>query len=38
MMGAMCSAFHWTPAQFWKSTPHECMAVIEAHEEQHGDS
>jgi hypothetical protein len=29
-MGLVCSTFHWTPSEFFQSTPHEVYAVIEA--------
>jgi hypothetical protein len=35
MAGVMGAAFNWTPDQFWQSTPHECWAVIEQHQEMH---
>lgn len=33
-MGLVCYTLHWTPDQFWRSTPHEVMAVIDYCEEQ----
>lgn len=33
MMGLACAAFHWSPAQFWRSTPHEFFAAYEAYRE-----
>jgi hypothetical protein len=29
-MGVACDAFGWSPEQFWKSTPHEFWAMVEA--------
>ena len=38
-MGLAAAAFHWSPAVFWDSTPHEFAAAIEGHEEYNsGDS
>lgn len=30
-MGSVCSAFHWAPSDFWRSTMHEIVAAVEAH-------
>ena len=31
-MRACCVHLHWTPDQFWKSTPHELVAIFEEEE------
>ncbi|HWU03173.1 MAG TPA: phage tail assembly chaperone [Novosphingobium sp.] len=30
LMGVMMDAFGWSADQFWKATPHEIWAMIEA--------
>ena len=32
-MGTVCMVLHWTPQEFWDSTPHEVMSIIEVQEE-----
>lgn len=31
MMGIAAAAFHWSPAEFWASTPHEYWAAYEVY-------
>jgi tail assembly chaperone len=33
-MGDICDAKNWTPDAFWRCTPHEFMAIVEAGEER----
>jgi hypothetical protein len=35
MMGFAVCILHWTPAEFWESTPHEFHAAAEALAELH---
>lgn len=32
-MGLAQAVFGWTASQFWRSTPHEFFAAVEAHQE-----
>lgn len=32
-MGQVCNAKNWTPDAFWRCTPHEFMAIVEAQDE-----
>jgi hypothetical protein len=38
LIGQVCAALHWTPADFWRSTPHEFMAIVEAQEAMNGNA
>nr|WP_274611262.1 phage tail assembly chaperone [Sphingomonas sp. JUb134] len=33
LMGLAADTFGWSPEQFWRSTPHEWWALIEARQE-----
>jgi hypothetical protein len=35
-MGFVCYRFRWQPDEFWRSTPHEIIAMVEAASEDDG--